>query len=239
MTFPEITQLLGWGPQGWGPALLAATLTTLLLPVASFCLGSAIGMLAAAGKLFGGRITAGLADAYGTIFRGIPDLLTIYFLYYGGSMAITGIGHWLGADGFIGLPTFATGVIAIGIVSGAYQGEVFRGGYGAINRGELEAAQAFGMSPTLRLRRIIIPLVLRNALPGLANVWQLVLKDSALISVIGLVELMRQTQIAAGSTRQPFVFYLAAAALYLCIASVSGLAIGRVERRLQRGAGKA
>lgn len=239
MTFLEATQLLGWGPDGWGPALLTASVTTLLLSIASFCLGSVIGVLVAAGKLFGGRITGTLADAYGTVFRGVPDLLTIYFLYYGSSIAITEIGHRLGADGFIGLPTFATGVIAIGIVSGAYQSEVFRGGYGAINRAELEAALAFGMSPGLRLRRIVIPLVLRHALPGLANVWQLVLKDSALVSVIGLVELMRQTQIAAGSTRQPFVFYIAAATLYLCIALVSGLAFSRAERRSRRGVEKA
>nr|WP_295883040.1 ABC transporter permease subunit [uncultured Devosia sp.] len=239
MTFLDAIPLLGWGPDGWGPALLTATLTTLLLSLASFCLGSVIGMLVAAGKLFGGRIIGTLADAYGTVFRGVPDLLTIYFLYYGGSMAITEIGHRIGFEGFIGLPNFATGVIAIGIVSGAYQSEVFRGGYGAINRGELEAAQAFGMSPTLRLRRIVMPLVLRHALPGLANVWQLVLKDSALVSVIGLVELMRQTQVAVGSTRQPFVFYIAAAALYLSIALVSGLAFSRAERRTRRGLGRA
>lgn len=235
MTFLQIMSLVGFGPEGWGATLLDAASTTVGLSIVGFCLGSLIGMIAVAAKLSGRPFIRRLADVYGTIFRGVPDLLTIYFLYFGGSMAITEIGQWFGAEHFIGLPTFATGAIALGVVSGAYQAEVFRGAYLAISSGELEAAQAFGMPTGLRLRRIIVPLVLRYALPGLANVWQLVLKDSALISVIGLVELMRQSQIAAGSTRQPFVFYIAAATLYLGIALASGLAFRVAEHRANRG----
>src|SRR5262249_314931 len=158
-----------------------------------------------------------LADAYATIFRGVPDLLTIYFLYFGGSLALTTVGHWFGAQGFLGLPAFATGTVALGIISGAYQAEVYRGASLAVDQAQFDSAQAFGMTRFLMLRRIIAPQLLRHAIPGLGNVWQLVLKDSALISVIGLVELMRQAQIGAGSTRQPFVFYVAAAALYFII----------------------
>lgn len=120
-------------------------------------------------------------------------------------------------------------------MSGAYHTEVFRGAYQSTSRGEIEAAIATGMSPTLMLRRVIAPLVLRYALPGLGNIWQLVLKESALISVTGLVEIMRQSQVAAGSTRQPFTFYVAAAVLYMLISSVTGWGLGRAERHVTRG----
>jgi octopine/nopaline transport system permease protein len=239
MGFPEIIALLGVGPGGWGGALLKAALVTLALSVAGFALGAVFGALAAFGRLGGSLVARGLSDAYCTLFRGVPDLLTIYLLYFGGSVVLTSIGQTFGAQGFIGLPTFATGVLAIGIISGAYQAEVYRGAFLAIHRGELDAARAYGMSGLLMLRRIVAPQVLRYAIPGLGNVWQLVLKDSALISVIGLVELMRQAQVGAGSTRQPFIFYISAAALYLVIALVSGALFQRAERRSMRGVRRA
>ena len=145
------------------------------------------------------------------------------------------IGHWLGARGFVGLPLFATGMAALGVISGAYQAEVYRGAFLAIHRGEIEAARAFGMSGLTMLRKLVVPQVLRYAIPGLGNVWQLVLKDSALVSVIGLVELMRQAQVGAGSTREPFVFFCAAGALYLVIAAATGALFRTVERRSRRG----
>lgn len=239
MGFPEIIALLGFGPSGWGGALLRAALVTLALSVAGFALGAVFGALAAFGRLSGSLIARTLADAYSTLFRGVPDLLTIYLLYFGGSVVLTTIGQMFGAQGFVGLPTFATGVLAIGIISGAYQAEVYRGAFLAIHRGELDAARAYGMSGLLMLRRIVAPQVLRYAIPGLGNVWQLVLKDSALISVIGLVELMRQAQVGAGSTRQPFIFYISAAALYLVIALASGALFQRAERRSMRGVRRA
>ena len=127
------------------------------------------------------------------------------------------------------------GALAIGVVSGAYQADVFRGAYQALSKGELEAAQSVGMHRFLMFRRIIAPQVLRYAIPGLGNVWQLVLKESALISVTGLVELLRQSQIAAGSTRRPFDFYLTAAVLYLLITWVSTYLFQRAETHSMRG----
>ena len=231
----DAIRLLGFESGGWGFALLAASLVTLVLSVAGFSLGAAIGGLAAAARVSQSRLLAGIADGYGTIFRGVPDLLTIYLLYFGGSIALTTVGRWIGLNGFIGLPAFATGTFAIGIISGAYQAEVFRGAWLALDRGQVEAAYAYGMPHRLALRRVILPQLMRHAVPGLSNVWQLVLKDSALISVIGLVELMRQAQIGAGSTRQPFIFYTAAAALYFIIASATGVLFRRGERITMRG----
>jgi octopine/nopaline transport system permease protein len=227
--------LLGFGANGWGPALIKAALMTFALSAAGFLAGAALGALAAFAKLRGDGFARAAAFAYGAVFRGVPDLLTIYLLYFGGSVALTTVGGWFGARGFIGLPGFATGVVALGVISGAYQAEVYRSAFLAIHRGELEAARAYGMSGSTMLRRIVAPQTLRYAIPGLGNVWQLVLKDSALVSVIGLVELMRQAQVGAGSTREPFVFFCAAAALYLVIAVATGALFRRVERVSRRG----
>jgi octopine/nopaline transport system permease protein len=140
----------------------------------------------------------------------------------------------MGYEGFFGLPSFLAGALAVGIISGAYQAEVFRGAYLAISKGELEAASAIGMHRGLRFRRIIIPQVLRLAIPGLGNVWQLSLKDSALISVTGLAELMRTSQVAAGSTRQYFLFFIVGGILYLILTSLSDRVFNGAERRANR-----
>lgn len=208
---------------------------TLCLSVLGFLGGAAIGACAAACRLSGSVVLRAAATSYGTVFRGVPDLLTIYLLYYGGSLALTSLGRSLGVEGFVGLPAFATGVFAIAVISGAYQGEVYRGAYAAVDRGQFDACRSLGFRRLAALRLVIVPQLLRYALPGLGNVWQLVLKDSALISVIGLVEIMRQAQIGAGSTREPFVFYIAAACLYFLIATATGTIFRRAEKWAWRG----
>jgi octopine/nopaline transport system permease protein len=232
-------EIMGFGPRGWGGAMLLAALMTVGVSVCGFLVGAVIGTGVAAMKLSRSRIARIVADTYTTVLRGVPDLLVIYLFYFGGSLALSAAGRMFGAQGFIGLPAFATGAIAIGVVSGAYQAEVLRGAYQALNRGELEAARSVGMSRGLMFRRIVAPQVLRYAIPGLGNVWQLVLKESALISVTGLVELLRQSQIGAGSTRQPFTFFLTAAALYLVITTVSTYAFQWAENRSMRGVRRA
>jgi octopine/nopaline transport system permease protein len=228
-------ELLGFGPNGWGFALLRATGMTLAVALCGFLVGAFIGTLVAWAKLSRSAVMRVIADTYTTVLRGVPDLLIIYLFYFGGSAALGAIAGMFGATGFIGVPAFATGALAIGVVSGAYQAEVYRGAYQTLSRGELEAARSVGMHRWLMFRRIVAPQVLRYAIPGLGNVWQLVLKESALISVTGLVELLRQSQIAAGSTRRPFDFYLAAAALYLVITWISTLLFRRAEERSMRG----
>lgn len=227
--------LLGFGPQGWGPALLAAAAMTIALALAGYACGAAVGTLGAWAKIAGGPALRAFADGYTTVLRGIPDLLVIYLFYFGSSSVLTPIGRLFGAQGFVSLPGFLAGALAIGIVSGAYFTEVFRGAFATVPKGEIEAALATGMPRPLRFRRIVAPLTLRFALPGLGNVWQQVLKESALVSVTGLVEILRQSQIAAGSTRQPFTFFLAAAVLYLVISSVSGWGLARAEAHFTRG----
>ncbi|WP_158747312.1 ABC transporter permease [Acidisphaera sp. L21] len=230
---------LGFGPEGWGAALLLATGMTLAVSVCAFFAGLVFGTMGAAAKLSGGPVLRSVAGAYTTILRGIPDLLVIYLFYFGGSAAMTQIATWLGGSGFFGLNGFMVGVLAVGIVSGAYQTEVLRGAYSAIPRGEIEAARVAGMGPALMLRRITGPLALRTALPGMGNVWQMVLKESALISVTGLVDLMRQTEVAAGSTRLPFLFYATAACLYLVLTTISATLFRGAERSTRRGMARA
>lgn len=232
-------ELMGFGPTGWGSTMLFAAGTTLVVAVLGFMLGGIVGSLVAWAKLSRSVTLRVLADGYTTLLRGIPDLLVIYLFYLGGSAALTAIGRMFGAQGFVGVPALATGALALGIVSGAYQAEVLRGAYLALSRGEIEAARAVGMSRALMFRRVVGPLTLRYAIPGLGNVWQLVLKESALISVTGLVELLRQAQIGSGSTREPFPFLLTAAALYLAITTVSTFGFGRLESRAMRGVRRA
>jgi octopine/nopaline transport system permease protein len=227
--------LMGFGPTGWGWQLARATLMTLSVSASAFLLGMLCGTLGAWAKISGVRAAGVAADVYTTVLRGIPDLLVVYLFYFGGSQALTALGHALGGSGFFGLNGFMVGTLAVGIVSGAYQTEVIRGGYDAVPKGEIEATRAVGMGRLLMLRRVIAPRTLRFALPGIGNVWQQVLKDSALISVTGLVEIMRQIHVGAGSTRLPFDFYVTGLFLYLGLTAVSGLFFRVSEAWSMRG----
>jgi octopine/nopaline transport system permease protein len=239
----NIFQLLGFGPQGWGGLLLGAMGMTLAVTLASLALGATIGATLTAAKLSRNFLWRMVADGYTTVFRGVPELLIIYFIYFGGSSLVTTVASYFGITGFLGMPSFLAGVIAVGVISGAYQAEVFRGAYTAVAKGEIDAALAYGMPKWLRFRRIIVPQIWRFALPGLGNVFQLTLKDSALISVTGLVELMRGAQIAGGSTHRYFLFYITGGVLYLVLTSLSGQLFGvaeaRVSRSFPRGIGRA
>lgn len=227
---PDGIVLVGFGPAGWGNTLLEAAAMTVAVSATAMSIGALLGAWLSFLKLRSHALPRALADAYITVFRGVPDLLVIYLLYFGGSTGLTEIGRWLGHRGFVGVPAFTAGAVAVGVVSAAYQAEVFRGALLVVPKGEVEAARAVGMNAWLVVRRVVGPHVLRLALPGLGNVWQLALKDSALISVVGLVELLRASQIGAGSTGQPFAFYLAAIVLYLAITTVSGSAFRWLER---------
>nr|WP_262925129.1 ABC transporter permease subunit [Pseudomonas guariconensis] len=226
--------MLGFGAQGWGGVLLLAALMTLLVTLAALLVGALLGALVAAAKLQDNGLLRVLGDAYTTVFRGVPELLVIYLFFYGGSALVGQVGQLFGAEGFICMPAFLVGALAVGVVSGAYQAEVYRGAFQAVSRNELEAAKAIGMPMLMRFRRIIAPQVLRFALPGLGGVWQISLKDSALISVTGLVELMRASRVAAASTGEFVLFFMTGCALYLLLTGGSNLVFSRAELRLGR-----
>lgn len=226
--------LLSFGADGWGRLILSAAGTTLLLSLAALMIGAAVGAGVAAAKLSPQRWLRWLGESYSVVFRGIPELLVIYLFYFGGSGLITLVGQLFGADGFIEAPPFLIGALAIGLISGSYQGEVYRAARLALAKGEVEAAVAIGMPRWRIAQRILIPQIVRYALPGMSNVWQMSLKDSALVSVTGIVELMRASQVAAGSTRDYFTFYLIGGGCYLLLTLLSNHAFRRAESRLGR-----
>jgi octopine/nopaline transport system permease protein len=227
--------IFGFGPGGWGLALLEGAGMTLLVSATGLLVGAVLGALVAWGRLSGALLAGAIGQAYAALFRGLPELLIVYFVYFGTSTLLTSVAHGFGYEGFVGVPSFAAGALAVGVISGAYQAEVFRAAFRAISKGELEAAISVGMNRFLMFRRIIAPQVLRFALPGLGNLWQVALKDSSLISVTGLTELMRVSQIGAGSTHKPFAFYLGGAALYLAMTLVSSRLFEVAEARATRG----
>jgi octopine/nopaline transport system permease protein len=232
--------LLAWGDAGWGDQMARGAVMTLLVAVAAYALGVLIGAGLAAMKLAPLRPLRWLAELYTTVIRGIPELLVIYLVFFGGGTALRAIAEGMfGYDGYIELPIFVTGTVCLAVSAGAYAAEVIRGAVQVVPKGQIEAAVAVGMSRGQRLRRILVPQVARHALPGLGNVWQLTLKDTSLISVIGLVEIMRQAAVAAGSTKEPFTFYLVAAVLYLGLTSLSNRGFDAAERWANKGVRRA
>lgn len=231
----EDLALIGFGPEGWGEALLRAAWMTVAVSALAYLGGAVIGALAAWAKIAGSKPVRWFAEGYTILLRGVPDLLVIYLFYFGGRQIAAAIARAFGFDGPVDVSGFAAGVIAIALISGAGQGEVFRGAYHAIARGELEAARVVGMGRFLMLRRIIFPQALRTALPGMGNQWQSVIKESALVSVTGLVETLRQVHIAAGSTELPFFFFIVGLCIYLAITTLSGFVFRAAEAWTMRG----
>ena len=165
----------------------------------------------------------------------MPELLVIYLFFFGGSSAIMFVASIFGYNDYIEINAFFTGAFSIGIISGAYSTEVFRGAIQSIDKGQFEASNVLGFNKVLRFYKIILPQMLRLSIPNLSNVWQITLKDTALISVTGLVEIMRQSYIAAGSTRDPLLFYTVAAILYLILTFLSMKIINRLEIKYNKG----
>lgn len=228
-------ELLSFGPGGWGDEILRGTGVTVAVATLAFALGLVFGGLAASAKLSGSLPLRLLADGYTTVVRGVPALLVIWLFFFGGSGLVTWVAGLFGYGGRVELSAFAVGVAAVAVVSGAYATEVIRGAVQAVPKGQLEAARALGMHRGLILRRITVPVALRYALPGLGNVWQLTIKDTALVSVTALAELMRMAFVASGATRQPFVFYVTAAVIYMAITTLSAAAFRAAEARAERG----
>jgi octopine/nopaline transport system permease protein len=231
--------LLGWGNAGWGDEFLRGMVMTLAVATCAFMLSLVFGTIFASAKLSRFRLLKIVGDLYTTILRGIPELLVIYLVFFGGGSLLRSIAKSLfGFEGYIDLPVFAIGVLCIGVSAGAYSTEVIRGAVLAIPKGEIEAARAIGMSTFLRFRRILVPQAARFALPALGNVWQFALKDTALISIVSLVEIMRTAALGAASTKEPFTFYITAFLLFLFLASISNRGFRYAENWASRGVRK-
>lgn len=228
-------QLLRWGAQGWGDELFFATLMTVAISLSSYCLGLVFGCIGAMLKLAPNKLANMAGGLYTTVFRGIPELLIVYLFFFGGNLAVMKVAALFGYTGYIELDVFLVGMLAIGIVAGAYATESIRGGYLSIPKGQIEAGLACGMSRSHLFFRIVFLQALRFALPGLSNLWLINLKSTAILSVIGLVELTRQAGIAAGSTYNFLFFFTVAGVIYAILCSFSTLAIKRIEIWANRG----
>ena len=227
--------LLAFGKTGWGDELFYATLMTLAVSITAMIIGFFFDLIFTPLKLSKYKILNLIGNFYTTVIRGVPELLVIYLFFFGGSGAIMFVASMFGYNEYIEINAFLTGSFAIGIISGAYSTEVFRGAIQSIEKGQFEASKTLGFKKPIQFFKIIMPQMLRLSIPNLSNVWQITLKDTSLISVTGLVEIMRQSYIAAGSTRDPLFFYSFAALLYLMLTYLSMKLINRLEQNYSRG----
>ena len=228
-------ELLKFGDSGWGDELFFATLMTLAVAITAMLIGFLFALIFTPLKISKNKTLNLIANFYTTVIRGVPELLVIYLFFFGGSAAVMYVAKIFGYDGYVEINAFITGAFSIGIISGAYSTEVFRGAYQSVKLGQFEACKVLGFKKKLSFFKIILPQMLRLAIPNISNVWQITLKDTALISVTGLVEIMRQSYIAAGSTRDPLLFYSFAAVLYLILTFLSMKILNRLEAYYKRG----
>jgi polar amino acid transport system permease protein len=230
----SIFQLLSFAPPGWGGVLLTGAIATLSISFGAYLVGMVLGLGGALGKLSGIRPVRFVLHAYTTVVRAVPELVLIVALFYAGTDGLNRVLAWAGI-GPIEVNGLVAAVAVLGFVQGAYMTEVLRGAILAVPVGQVEAAKAFGMRPSIRFRRIVLPALIPNALPGFANLWLSVIKDSALIAVVGYQELALATRVAASNTKQYMLFFLAAAALYLLITILSNMLFSVLEGHFRRG----
>ena len=218
----------------YAPLLGSGVLVTVSVAVLSLLLATALGTLGASAKLSRKLAPRAIAQVYTTIVRGIPDLVLILLIYFGGQRLLSTIVHAAGLD-YIDISKFWAGVISIGFIYGAYLTETFRGAYLAVPRGQGEAARALGLTPLATLWTVLLSQIMRMALPGYGNVWLVLVKSTAVVSVIGLADLVGLADKAGKATREPFLFFVAVILVFLAITWVSGLALRYAEVRVNRG----
>lgn len=239
--FEDLLQTLGlsaFSLKGFGPLLLQGTWMTVKLSVMSLLLAIVLGLLGASAKLSKAAVLRVPAQIYTTLIRGVPDLVLMLLIFYSLQTWLTTLTNAMEWD-YIEIDPFSAGVITLGFIYGAYFTETFRGAILAVPRGQVEAATAYGLSRSQRFRMVVFPQMMRFALPGIGNNWQVVLKATALVSIIGLADLVKAAQDAGKSTYQLFYFLVIAALIYLVITSVSNFALRWAERRYAAGSREA
>ena len=230
----DYLKLLAFSDTGWGDELLRGFGITVGLALATLPFGLIFGFAIALLKLsrYGPLRIAG--NLYTTIFRGLPELLTLFIVYYGGQMVLQRVVS-LFSDRYVEVNSFVAGMIALGAVFSAFAGEVFASAFKGIDKGQYEASHALGLSRWYTMRKVIFPQLMRLALPGLSNLWMELQKGTSLVSVIALNDLMRQTSVAVGFTKQPLFFFSVACLMYLSLSIVSSFGIIALEKWTRRG----
>ncbi len=230
----ELFGLLEFGANGWGDELAAGTLLTIQLALATLPFGLVLGFLIALAKNSGEASLVLAANIYTTLFRGLPELLTLLIIYYGGQILLQQI-VGLFTDTYVEINGFVAGMIALGLVFSAFASEVFLSAFKGIPDGQYEGARALGLTRFQTMRMVIVPQLIRLALPGLSNLWLILLKETALVSVIALDDLLRMTNLVVGNTKEPFFFYSVACLVYLTLSIISSVGIGRIDAWARRG----
>jgi len=224
-----------FGPDGWGMLLLKGAIVTIALALTTAPFGFGGGLLLAALKLSRWRFVRGLSEAYTTFFRGIPDLLALFIVYFGLQVVLDRLSQELGLAARLELSAFVAGVIALSVVVTAYSGEVWVAALRAVPTGQVEAARSLGLDRKRVFLLVVLPQLARVALPGLGNIWSVLLKDTSLISTLAVTDLLRAASEASKNTTRPILFYSAAAAVYLVFSLASGVGQAALERRANRG----
>jgi polar amino acid transport system permease protein len=223
-----------FGPNGWSGLLLKGTVVTVALSLTTVPFGFGGGLLLAVMKLARSQTLRAFCDAYTTFFRGIPDLLALFIVYFGLQALIDKVSRLFGLAGQIELSAFAAGVIALSVVVAAYSSEVWVASLGAVAPGQGEAARSLGLNRRQVFFLVTLPQLGRVALPGLGNIWTILMKDTSLISTLAVTDLLRAASEASRATTRPLVFYTAAAAIYLIFSIVTVIGQSYLERRANR-----
>lgn len=227
--------LLSFGPEGWGLALLQGAWITISIALATVPFGLTLGLLVALGKRSRSYPIRLVSTLYTTIFRGVPELLTLYVIYFGIQLLVQRLWKFLGFEGSVEMSPFFAGMVALGVVLAAFSAEVWLGALNAIQKGQREAASSLGLTRFQAFRLVVFPQLMRVALPGLGNNWMVLLKETSLVSVITLQDTMFIATRANVVTKEPFLFFGVAALIYLTFSMLSTWGFGKLEERANRG----
>ncbi|MFC3851469.1 ABC transporter permease [Salinispirillum marinum] len=231
---------IGLGLHGYGCSIMTGAWLTIQLAFMALALALVLGLLTAIAKLSKNRVARGAATTYTTLIRGVPDLVLMLLIFYGGQIGLNNLLYWVGSQFdnpnlFVEIHQFTAGVVTIGFIFGAYMGESFRGAFLAVPKGQIEAGQAYGMSGVQVFTRILFPQMVRHALPSLGNNWMVLLKTTALVSIIGLQDMTLVASRASRTMNEPFAFFLPVAAIYLLLTAVSEIGMKLINKRFSRG----
>ena len=231
-------KLISFADGGWGWLLLKGAAITLSLALATLPFGLALGLAVAVAQRSGWRVLQTLATLFTTVFRGLPELLTLYLVYFGLQLAMQKLWKALALPGNFDIPPFVAGMMALGLVIAAFSSEVWTGALHSVGTGQGEAARSLGLTARQSFRLVLLPQVFRVALPGIGNNWMVLLKDTSLVSVITLPELMFVTSRANVVTKEAFLFFGLASLIYLAFSLLSMAGLDRLEARANRGFGR-
>ena len=234
MPAQSIWTLLSWGPEGWLDDIAYGALITIALALATLPIGLAIGFFIALAKQSEEPSLRLAANIYTTVFRGLPELVTLFLFFFGMPILLQHLVRYFRPDATIDVNSFVAGMIVLALIFSSYASEVFLSAFRAIPKGQYEGGYAIGLSNWLTMRKVIVPQLLRIAFPGLENCWLSLLKDTSLVSVVGLAETLRNASIAARVTKHAFLFFGVASLVFLALAVLSSFATSAILRSLGR-----